>query len=224
MAMNPLPPQAYTKDSLLKAYSWLQNQESSIKEMATTPDILVSLFLKATRDGDSVLERPSIQNFKHELKQLAGMMGEFDKEVIEEKIQNQNLQKQNIFNDKLKSASLESDKLGGNTLGGDKLAGLSTNFDFTLPLNGNSLDSRSLENRPIENRSQESNSAENNPEKLSKTHHEVLKKGDCSLLENLDAKSLMLISEVKTQLNLSSDLESLKLLIQAGYNKTKKLF
>lgn len=217
--MNPLPPQAYTKDSLLKAYSWLQNQESSIKEMATTPDILVSLFLKATRDGDSVLERPSIQNFKHELKQLAGMMGEFDKEVIEEKIQNQNFQKQNIFNDKLNSPSLESDKLCG-----DKLAGLSTNFNFTLPLKGDSLDSRTLENRPIENLSAESNSVENNPEKLSKAHPEVLKKGDCSLLENLDGKSLMLISEVKTQLNLSSDLESLKLLIQAGYNKTKKLF
>ncbi len=224
MAMNPLPPQAYTKDSLLKAYSWLQNQEASIKEMATTPDILVSLFLKATRDGDSVLERPSIQNFKHELKQLAGMMGEFDKEVMEEKIHIQNLQKQNTLNDKLKSPSLENDKLGGDKLGADKLGadkleGHSTNFDFALPLNSDAFDGRSLEKRTVE-----SNSVENNPEKLSKAHPEVLKKGDCSLLENLDAKSLMLISEVKTQLNLSSDLESLKLLIQAGYNKTKKLF
>ncbi|NUN06749.1 MAG: hypothetical protein HUU57_13425 [Bdellovibrio sp.] len=80
MTMNPLPPQAYTKDSLLKAYQWLMLQNSSIKEMATTPDILVSLYLKATRDGDSALDRPSIMNFKNELKSLAGMMGELDRQ------------------------------------------------------------------------------------------------------------------------------------------------
>lgn len=79
MTMNPIPPQAYTKDTMLKAYAWLMNQNPSLKEMATTPDILVSLYLKATRDGDSALERPSIQNFKNELKSLAGLMGELDK-------------------------------------------------------------------------------------------------------------------------------------------------
>lgn len=76
--MNPLPPQAYTKDTLLKAYHWLQAQTPSIREMALTPDILVSLYLKSTRDGDHALERPSVQNFKNELKNLAGMMGELD--------------------------------------------------------------------------------------------------------------------------------------------------
>lgn len=79
MTMNPCPPQAYTKETLLKAYQWLTGQNSSIKEMATTPDILVSLYLKATRDGDSALDRPSIQNFKNELKSLAGIMGELDR-------------------------------------------------------------------------------------------------------------------------------------------------
>ncbi|MGZ3770163.1 MAG: hypothetical protein ACXVCP_07695 [Bdellovibrio sp.] len=82
MTMNPLPPQAYTKETLLKAYQWLMLQDSSIKEMATTPDILVSLYLKTTRDGQNALERPSIQNFKNELKSLAGIMGELDRPVI----------------------------------------------------------------------------------------------------------------------------------------------
>ena len=76
--MHPLPPQAYTKDTLVKAYSWLQTQSESIKELATNPEILVSLYLKARLNGESSLERPSIQNFKNELKNLAGMMGEFD--------------------------------------------------------------------------------------------------------------------------------------------------
>lgn len=82
MTMNPLPPQAYTKETMLKAYQWLMGQSSSIKEMATTPDILVSLYLKTTRDGSAALDRPSIQNFKNELRSLAGMMGELDRPPV----------------------------------------------------------------------------------------------------------------------------------------------
>lgn len=76
MTMNPLPPQAYTKEILQKAYSWLLTQSSSIKEMASSQDMLVSLYLKAQRNGDASLEAPSIQNFKQELKSLANMMGD----------------------------------------------------------------------------------------------------------------------------------------------------
>jgi hypothetical protein len=76
MAVNPLPPQAYTKEILQKAYTWLLNQNSSIKEMASTQDMLVSLYLKAQRGGDGALETPSIQNFKQELKTLANLMGD----------------------------------------------------------------------------------------------------------------------------------------------------
>lgn len=76
--VNPLPPQAFTKETLHKAYLWLNAQGPHIKELATTPELLVSLFLKAQRNGEESLNRPSIQNFKNELKSLAGMMGEFE--------------------------------------------------------------------------------------------------------------------------------------------------
>ncbi len=76
MAVNPLPPQAFTKETLQKAYSWLLNQNSSIKEMASTQDMLISLYLKAQRSGEASLETPSIQNFKQELKSLANLMGD----------------------------------------------------------------------------------------------------------------------------------------------------
>lgn len=78
MTMNPLPPQAYTKDTLVQAYAWLQSQNESIKEIATSPDNLVSLYLKAKSQGESALERPSIKNFKSELKSLAGTLSEFE--------------------------------------------------------------------------------------------------------------------------------------------------
>ncbi|MES2802966.1 MAG: hypothetical protein V4654_10775 [Bdellovibrionota bacterium] len=77
MPVNPLPPQAYTKDTLQKAYSWLLSQAPSVKEMAQDQNMLVSLYLKALRNGDVSLETPSIQNFKQELKSLANMMGDF---------------------------------------------------------------------------------------------------------------------------------------------------
>lgn len=77
MTMNPLPPQAYTKDTLQRAYTWLLSQSSSIKELASSQDMLVSLYLKAQRNGEASLEAPSIQNFKQELKSLANMMGDF---------------------------------------------------------------------------------------------------------------------------------------------------
>ncbi len=78
MTMNPIPPQAYTRDTLVQAYAWLQNQNDSIKEIASTPDILVSLYLKYKSQGNDFLERPSIKNFKAELKNLAGLMGDLD--------------------------------------------------------------------------------------------------------------------------------------------------
>ena len=76
MAVNPLPPQAFTKETLQKAYTWLLNQNSSIKEMASTQDMLISLYLKAQRSGEASLDTPSIQNFKQELKSLANLMGD----------------------------------------------------------------------------------------------------------------------------------------------------
>lgn len=82
MTVNPLPPQAFTKETLQKAYTWLLNQSPSVKDLATTQDMLVSLYLKAQRNGEASLETPSIQNFKQELKNLASMMGDLQTPVI----------------------------------------------------------------------------------------------------------------------------------------------
>ncbi|MCK6597007.1 MAG: hypothetical protein L6Q37_01470, partial [Bdellovibrionaceae bacterium] len=199
---------AYTKDSLLKAYSWLQNQEASIKEMATTPDILVSLYLKATRDGDAVLDRPSIQNFKHELKQLAGMMGEFDKEFLEERIQKEKQSKEKQITVE-KNVEAEVDKQEELTTA---FSQISEHFSQNY-------------NSPVgSQKSNEISKVSSSAVTSLSPSQEIQKTKDFSLLTGLDAKSLLMINEVKQQLNLSSDLESLKLLIQAGYNKTKKLF
>lgn len=178
MAMNPIPPQAYTKESMLKAYAWLQNQEASIKEMATTPDILVSLYLKATRDGEGALDRPSIQNFKHELKQLAGLMGEFDKDPAPE------------VKPKATEASVSSHQL-----------------------------KREVQPKPAESLPLDF------PQLERKFNSSVVTPQMSASVNGLefDSASIAVINEIKVKLNLSSNNEALKMLIQVGYNKVKKL-
>ena len=95
MTVNPLPPQAYTKETLQKAYSWLLNQSPSIKDLASTQDMLVSLYLKAQRSGEASLDTPSIQNFKQELKNLASMMGDLQTPAaLQPTLQNNSIQSQ----------------------------------------------------------------------------------------------------------------------------------
>jgi hypothetical protein len=162
--MNPLPPQAYTKDTLTKAYMWLVHQNESIRELATTPDILCSLFLKAQRNGDEALDTPSIQNFKKELKSLAGMMGELDS----------------------KTPNYHAQKAAPT---------------FQAP--------------PAAQ-----------PQVMVQTKQVNTQNNQLSvdLLSQLDAKSKSMVSEVREQLNLSCDLEVLRLLISLGYNKAKNLY
>lgn len=74
--MMQLPPQAYTKETLIQAYNWLRSQPPHIQELAKSPDTLVALYTKTLIHGENYLNRSNIQGFKTELKNLAQMMGE----------------------------------------------------------------------------------------------------------------------------------------------------
>jgi len=73
-----LPPQAYTKETLIQAYNWLRSQPAHVQELAKSPDALVSLFTKSQIHGESYLSRTNLQGFKSELKNLAHIMGDLD--------------------------------------------------------------------------------------------------------------------------------------------------
>lgn len=165
MTMNPLPPQAYTKDTLTKAYMWLLHQNANIKELATTPDILVSLFLKAQRNGDESLDTPSIQNFKNELKSLASMMGELGPTVAE-----------------------------------------------PAPVVRSFHAQAEAAPKPKPQAPPQAQAAPSATQNVSGS------------LSQLDTKSQFMVNELREQLNLSSDIEVLRLLISLGYNKAKNLY
>lgn len=208
MTMNPLPPQAYTKDALLKAYAWLMNQPQSIKELASTPDVLVSLYLKAQRDGIESLDRPSIQNFRSELKQLAGMMND-----LTEKTHNNN----GVHPDAEKMA--KQSQTGAPHLGASSPAEFYTPKTDRLgnaPLAPSSATHVSMNHQPIstsmanQNRSQSTVNSSVPPTFIPPAQ------ADISTLQ-FDSKSLEMIREVKELLNVSNENEALRALIKIGF-------
>jgi hypothetical protein len=189
--MNPLPPQAYTKEILLKAYQWLMGQNSSIKEIATTPDALVSLYLKALRDGDESLERPSIQNFKNELRSLAGMMGELEKPGVSAgQVPAQGATSHSFYNGSHQQ---------------------STNSPANAP---------STQITPIP---QTSINLPQSPPDRGLNAMASSKQTSEILIETFDKGTYEMIQEVKHEFNLTSDVETLRMLIKFGYMKSKDL-
>lgn len=61
------PPQAYTREVLAKAYSWLKDQNDDTKAQAQTADALVSLYLQSLRHK----REEKTAQFKSELKSMA---------------------------------------------------------------------------------------------------------------------------------------------------------
>lgn len=86
-----LPPQAYTRETIVKAYEWLKVQPDSIREQANNVDRLVTLYLYSQRQSDSgltILTPPekwspkdleSVEHFKSDLKTLAKGLKQFEK-------------------------------------------------------------------------------------------------------------------------------------------------
>jgi hypothetical protein len=79
--MSFLAPQAYTKETLAKAFDWLQHQPVNVKQVATSPDVLVGLFLKAQRQGITHIDADapvSSKKFIDDLKNLKKEFAVFD--------------------------------------------------------------------------------------------------------------------------------------------------
>lgn len=171
MTVNPLPPQAYTKETLQKAYTWLLTQNASVKDMATSQDMLVSMYLKAQRSGDASLETPSIQNFKQELKNLAGLMGDLQTPQ------------------QIKMPTAPSHPAAPETRS-------------TRP----TMPQTFIQSYPTSTATSAPGSTD-----------------PAAPLLSLDEQSLMALQDVRTTLNLSSDIEALRALIALGYKQFKKI-
>ncbi len=75
-----LPPQAYTRDILIKAYEWLSTQPDVLKQKARDADTLVSLYMMSRRRAtqDNWEEKVSVETFKNDLRHLAEDLKQFE--------------------------------------------------------------------------------------------------------------------------------------------------
>ncbi len=85
------PPQAFTREMLSQAFVWLQAQPESVRGLASNPESLIALYLKAQRSQlqnqkkmESQNSNPqsdapvSAQNFMTDLKSLAEGLKQFE--------------------------------------------------------------------------------------------------------------------------------------------------
>lgn len=82
MGINQLPPQAYTRETLMQAFDWIKTQPQQVQNLASSTDALVSVYMQARRRaGSSPITHPvSSQSFKQDLKNLAEGLRAFDEE------------------------------------------------------------------------------------------------------------------------------------------------
>ncbi len=75
-----IPPQAYTRDTLVKAIEWMQHQSPAVRERANSADLIVSFYLQARRRMTAAqMEAPvSGEVFKQDLKHLAQDLKQFE--------------------------------------------------------------------------------------------------------------------------------------------------
>lgn len=80
MIKNTMPPQAYTRDTLVKAIDWISSQPDHLRAQAKTAESLVALYLQAKRrpnDWNTDSNPVSGETFKEDLKSLARDLEQF---------------------------------------------------------------------------------------------------------------------------------------------------
>ena len=74
-----MPPQAYTRDTLVKAIDWISRQPTAVKERASSADLMVSFYLQSCRRSEMQIEAPvSGETFREDLKHLALDLKQFE--------------------------------------------------------------------------------------------------------------------------------------------------
>jgi hypothetical protein len=85
MSGYSVPPQAYTRDTLVKAIDWIAHQPDEMRTQATTADALVALYLQSKRrngcHSHSMSYPVSGENFTEDLKNLAKDLEQFSPTV-----------------------------------------------------------------------------------------------------------------------------------------------
>lgn len=199
-----LPPQAYTKETLIQAYNWLRSQPSHVQELAKSPDALVALYSRAQIHGENYLSRTNLQGFKTELKNLANMMGELEDSPMSSKPQT-------------------SSKSGGSNHGPSSSLANSATVSSSAPV---SIHPQNMSPgpSPAMPAAMTGMTPILNEPNLPLFNAAATVPQVPDLRSVIDARSWTMIQEVKNHFNLSSETEAIRLLVAMGYQKMRSQF
>lgn len=194
--MTTLPPQAYTREMLSTAYSWLLTQPESIRNLAQTPDALVGLFLRAKKTGESSLESVapvSREVFRQDLKHLAAELQQFE------------------HTDRTHSERSQPERASDVTV-----RSTTHSHSHSAPVIAPTV---SISVSPTHPQAPSPTySATHTPSSVAATNARPAQRTDTFAL---DEKSREMIRDVMTRLNLSSESEALRALLTLGYDRIK---
>ncbi len=218
---NPknLPPQAYTRETLVEAFNWLQTQSADLRKQAQSPDDLVSLYMRAKRFGNDLeKEAPvSSRNFKSDLKNLARGLQNFDKGSFEEQsstpVPNSHKPASPVPNDRAREVHRER----GNEPMEEGKSEAQAGYNITNQLPPELL--RKLEDIRSEVRAQQRPPAEPAPTFTPPPQTAPMQQGR---KVEIDEKSWAAIVRLQNSMNLSSPEEALRVVLAAGCKKLGK--
>lgn len=205
--VNTIPPQAYTRDTLVKAIEWIGTQPPSVRERANSADLVVSFYLQARKTAAGLEAPISHEHFKSDLRHLA-----------------EDLKK---FEEPSPSHSLSSPPTGSNR---SPSYGYSTSPLEMWPPKAEPLRAPRTELRteprfeiplPQERSEDPLRFEAARPEAM--THTPRIEQPRAPQWP-VDARSLQAAREIQERLNISSETEALRMLVTLGLERARELF
>jgi hypothetical protein len=203
-----IPPQAYTRDTLVKAIEWISHQPVAVRERANSADLIVSFYLQARRRMTAAqLEAPvSGETFKQDLKHLAQGLKQFEEP----------------------SAPPTQATPNRSLSNGEARPRAETTFDQARPRAESTFDEARLPqplstNNHLHTAPLHHAPAPHTPPPPPPPHQDAAQdtKG---LTWSVDAKSLDFAREIKDRFNLSNESEALRMLVTLGIERARDLF
>ncbi len=236
MQSSNFPPQAYTKETISEAFTWLQSQPEDVKKRATGTTQLVSLYLRAksqqywTSEANSPVQKShSDSQFKDQLQKMA--LDSLSSPLPSSPPP----QDKNLHSLTVSSVDPAENYLNGHNSSHNgheiykehhnginrvhkpldhsattKAKESSYTSEVTSDQNTSSLNSNDYLNNKNDHVNRQQSINEQNP-------------SSSSLEKTLDEKSLKWLQETKTKFNLSSYKETLRLLIALGFERVRHL-
>jgi hypothetical protein len=190
---SKIPPQAYTRDTLVKAIEWLSVQPPSLRERATSADAIVSHYLQARRQTPSQVEAPIVQeSFKTDLRHLADDLKRFE---VDHGHSHDHSSPPQIIPDRSSSFEMETTEMSEPTM----------------------ISRRPLRTEPT------FRPARSEVQQSLQPQQQALRPQPEGTNWQVDERSLTIARELQERLNLSSEGEALRMLVSLGADQVRHM-